>query len=48
MTILAGEDVQARNDAALAKADGAPLPDHEWWEMEAGVWMFDPADNNLT
>ena len=48
MTIPASEDVQARTDAALAKVDGAPLPDHEWWEMEAGVWMFDPADNNLT
>ena len=48
MTIPADGDVQARTDAALAKVNATPLPNHDWWEVEAGVWTFDPADDNLT
>ena len=46
MTIPADEDVQARTDAALAKVDATPLPNHDWWEMEAGGQTFDPADDD--
>ena len=46
--VPADEDVQAKTDAALARVDVAPLPNHDWWEMEAGVWLFDPADDNTT
>ena len=46
--VPADEDVQAKTNAALAKVNATPPPTHDWWEVEAGVWTFDPADDNTT
>ena len=32
------EYVQYRIAVALAEMDVAPLPNHDWWEAEAGKW----------
>ena len=32
------EYVQYRIAVALAEMDIAPLPNHDWWEAEAGKW----------
>lgn len=37
-------DVRARIATELAKVDATPPPNHDWWEMEAGKWTHDPAD----
>ena len=41
-------DVRARIAAELAKVDATLPPNHDWWEVEAGKWTFDPADDNTT
>jgi len=41
-------DVRARIAAELAKVDATLPPNHDWWEVEAGKWTFDPADDNPT